>query len=71
MDQHNPKSMENEIKYTHEDFRAMKRDLKLTNADIGNIIGLTGDSVKNQTQSAKSLPAWALSMIYVWKRTRN
>ena len=49
-------------------FKAMKKELKITNADIAEITGLTTDSVKNQTQPNKELPTWAKSMIFVWKR---
>lgn len=49
-------------------FKAMKKALKITNADIAEITGLTADSVKNQTQPNKELPTWAKSMIFVWKR---
>lgn len=54
--------------FTHDDFKAMKRDLNLTNADIAEIIGLSEGSVKNQTQSSKELPTWIKSMLYVWKK---
>lgn len=57
--------------YTHEDFKAMKRDLKLTNADIAEIIGgLTPDSVRVLTQPNKELPKWVRSMLYVWKKQK-
>lgn len=55
-------------KYTHDDFKEMKQDLKLTNADIAEIIGeLTPDSVKTLTQPNRDLPKWVRSMLYVWK----
>lgn len=58
-------------KYTHEDFRAMKKVLKLTNADIAEITGLTIDSVKTMTQpSREELPVWIKTMLYVWKITK-
>lgn len=56
--------------YTHDDFKSMKNDLNLTNADIAEITGLSVDSVKNQTQSSKELPTWIKSMLYVWKKTK-
>lgn len=52
-------------------FKAMKRELKITNADIAEITGLTADSVKNQTQPNKDLPTWAKSMIFVWKNKKG
>lgn len=52
---------------THEDWRVYKKEKGLTNEDIANIIGITPDSVKNQTQPSKDLPKWALSMLYEWK----
>lgn len=51
---------------THEDFKTMKRQLKLTNASIAEITGLSTDSVKTMTQPNRELPAWAKSMIFVW-----
>ena len=55
---------------THTDFKEIKKQLGLTNALIASEIGLTSDSVKNQTAPAKDLPAWAKSMILVWKRLK-
>ena len=53
---------------THEDFKTMKKQLKLTNASIAEITGLSTDSVKTMTQPNRELPAWAKSMIFVWKQ---
>ena len=55
---------------THEDFKLMKKQLKLTNASIASEIGLTADSVKNQTAPAKELPTWAKSMIFIWQKLK-
>lgn len=55
---------------THADFKEMKKQLGLTNASIASEIGLTADSVKNQTAPAKELPAWAKSMIFIWQRLK-
>lgn len=52
---------------THDDWKAYKSEKGLTNTDIANIIGITSDSVKNQTQPNKDLPKWAISMLYEWK----
>lgn len=51
----------------HADFKAMKKELGLTNADIAEIIGLSVDSVKTMTQPSKELPTWAKAMLHVWK----
>lgn len=51
----------------HLKFKEMKKELGLNNADIADIIGLSADSVKTMTQPNKELPAWAKSMIFVWK----
>ena len=59
--------MQFQNKMTHEDFKSMKKQLGITNAIIASEIGLTSDSVKNQTAPAKELPSWAKSMILVWK----
>ena len=52
---------------THDDWKEYKKEKGLTNEDIANIIGITADSVKNQTAPAKELPKWAISMLYEWK----
>ncbi|MDM1452211.1 hypothetical protein [Myroides odoratimimus] len=58
-------------KYTHEDFKAMKKALKITNADIAEITGLSKGNVDNTTKaSAEDLPAWIKSMIYVWNKLK-
>lgn len=51
-------------------FKAMKKELKLTNSDIADITGLTADSVKTMTQPNRDLPAWAKSMLFVWKKLK-
>ncbi|AZA91158.1 Uncharacterised protein [Chryseobacterium nakagawai] len=48
----------------HDDWRKYKKEKNLTNDDIAKIIGITADSVKNQTQQSKPLPKWALSMLF-------
>ena len=55
---------------THEDWKSMKKNLKIKNSDIAEITGLTVDSVKTMTQPNRELPAWAKSMIFVWKRLK-
>lgn len=55
---------------THSDFKKMKKQLGLTNALIASEIGLTTDSVKNQTAPAKELPTWAKSMILIWQKLK-
>lgn len=57
--------------YTHDDFKAMKKALKLTNADIAKIIGLTTNSVKTLSQPSAELPSWAKAMLYVWKELKS
>lgn len=51
----------------HEDWKEYKKEKGLTNDDIARIVGLSPDSVKNQTAPAKELPKWAISMLYEWK----
>lgn len=57
--------------FTHEDFREMKKALKINNADIAIIAGLTEGSVKTLTKRSVELPSWIKTMIYVWKKTSN
>lgn len=52
----------------HERYKAMKSALKLTNADISDIIGNTPDSVKSTTQPNKDLPRWLKLAIVVFER---
>lgn len=51
----------------HSEFKQMKKELGLNNADVAQITGLSVDSVKTMTQPSKELPSWAKAMIYVWK----
>lgn len=55
------------MKYTHKDFKELKKQLGLKNRDIALITGLTEFSVKNQTAPSKELPTWAKSMVYIYK----
>lgn len=51
---------------SHNDWRKYKKEKKLTNKKIAQIIGSTPDSIKNMTQTNKPLPKWAISMLYEW-----
>lgn len=53
---------------TQEDWKAYKKERGLKNEDIAKIVGITPDSVKNQTQPNKELPKWAIAMLYEWKQ---
>ena len=46
----------------------MKSALKLTNADISDIIGNTADSVKSTTQPNKDIPRWLKLAIVIYER---
>ena len=52
----------------HDRYKAMKKGLNLTNADISDIIGNTPDSVKSTTQPNKDLPRWLKLAIVVYER---
>lgn len=56
---------------THLEFKELKKEFKLNNADIAEIVGLTVDSVKTMTQPNKELPSWAKSMIFIWKKIKE
>lgn len=58
-------------KSKHSDFKELKKEFNLKNADIAEIVGLTVDSVKSMTQPNKELPSWAKSMIYIWKKCKE
>lgn len=55
----------------HSDFKQMKKEIGLNNADVAEIIGLSADSVKTMTQPNKELPAWAKAMVFVWKHFKK
>ncbi len=55
----------------HDRYKQMKSALKLTNADISDIIGNTPDSIKSTTQPNKALPRWLKLAIVVFESTSN
>ena len=55
----------------HNRYKTMKSALKLTNADIANIIGNTPDSVKSTTQPNKELPRWLKLAIVVYEKLKK
>lgn len=59
------------INPTHQDLKDLKKQFKIKNSDIAEIVGLTVDSVKTMTQPGKELPSWAKSMIFVWKKQKE
>lgn len=50
------------------EYKSMRKDLNLTNADVAEIIGIEPNSVKTLTARKKDPPNWAKGMVYVWKR---
>ena len=56
---------------THQDLKDLKKQFKIKNSDIAEIVGLTVDSVKTMTQPNKELPSWAKAMIFVWKKQKE
>jgi len=52
----------------HERYKAMKKALGYTNADIAEITGNTSDSVKSSTQPNKDLPRWLKLAIVVYEK---
>jgi hypothetical protein len=64
--------MEFQTQFKPIDFKQMKKDLKLTNKDIANIIGTGETNVKNQTApNKKKIATWANSMLYVYHRLKQ
>lgn len=52
---------------SHTDFRAMKKQLKLKNRDIANVLGLSESTVRSSTSKSREVPSWAKGMIFIWK----
>lgn len=55
----------------HDRFKAMKKDLGLTNSDIAEITGNTSDSIKSSTQPNKEIPRWLKLAIVVHERWKK
>lgn len=55
----------------HERFKAMKKELGLTNSDIAKITGNTADSIKSSTQPNKEIPRWLKLAIWVHERWKK
>lgn len=55
----------------HERYKAMKKDLGLTNSDIAEITGNSADSVKSVTQPNKEIPRWLKLAIVVHERWKK
>ena len=55
----------------HERFKAMKKELGLTNSDIAEITGNSVDSVKSVTQPKNEIPRWLKLAIVVHERWKK
>jgi len=55
----------------HERYKAMKKELGLTNSDIAEITGNSADSVKSVTQPNKEIPRWLKLAIVVHERWKK
>lgn len=54
-------------KYTAQDFKDLKKELKLTNKDVAEILNTSEENIKSQTGAHKPIGRWAVGMIYIWK----
>ena len=52
----------------HERYKAMKKELGLTNYDIAEITGNSSDSIKSVTQPNKEIPRWLKLAIWIHER---
>ena len=55
----------------HERYKAMKKELGLTNSDIAEITGNSADSVKSVTQPKKEIPRWLKLAIVIHERWKK
>jgi DNA-directed RNA polymerase specialized sigma24 family protein len=59
----------------HQKFQAMLVELGLTYRSLGDMLGISYNSVKSMCapgdQSPKKLPKWAVSMLIVWDRMKG
>jgi hypothetical protein len=55
----------------HERYKAMKKELGLSNSDIAEITGNSADSVKSVTQPNKEIPRWLKLAIVVHERWKK
>ena len=55
----------------HERYKAMKKELGLSNSDIAEIIGNSADSVKSVTQPNKEITRWLKLAIVVHERWKK
>ena len=55
----------------HERYKAMKKELGLTNSDIAEITGNSADSVKSVTQPNKEIPRWLKLAIVIHERWKK
>lgn len=54
-----------------ERYKAMKKELGLSNSDIAEITGNSADSVKSVTQPNKEIPRWLKFAIVVHERWKK
>lgn len=52
----------------HTRYKAMKKALGMTNADIAGIMGGTVESVRTTTQPSKNAPRWLKLVVVIYER---
>lgn len=61
----------NQKEFTHDDFKAMKKALKLKNEDIAIIVGVSKGNVTNTARPGKKLPSWARALCFAHELMKN
>jgi DNA-binding XRE family transcriptional regulator len=53
--------------FTHDDFKAFKKAMKLKNEDIAAIVGVSKGNVNNTVRPGKKLPSWARAFCFMYE----
>ena len=57
--------------YTHEEFKEMKRDLKITNKDIAKLLKCSEQNIRNHSVPGKELGKIPVSMLFIYRKIQK
>ena len=57
--------------YTHDDFKKMKRELKITNKDIAEILNCSEQNIRNHSAPGEKLGKIPISMLFIYDKMQK
>lgn len=57
--------------YSHEEFKEMKKSLKINNKDIAELLNCTEQNIRNHSNPKKKLGKIPISMLFIYRKLKK